>query len=90
VKLVLSLLFAALVALTFAAFARSDDTVKVFDGTAIRDVPFNEYLDSLVPRAKAADPVAVGACGSAAADAGDVAPVGRRVLFPRLRGRLGR
>ncbi len=87
-KLVLSILFAALVALTFAAFAHSDDTVKVFDGTAIRDVPFAEYLDSLVPR-KVTDPVAVGACGSAAA-AGDVAPVGRRVLFPRLRGRFGR
>ncbi len=88
-KLVLSLLFALLVALIFAAFAKADDSVKVFDGTAIRDVPFNEYLDALVPR-KAAVPVAVGACGSAAADAGDVAPAGRRVLFPRLRGRFGR
>ncbi len=84
-KLVLSLSFALLVALIFAAFAKADDTVKVFDGSVIRDVPFQEYLDQLVPR-KVADPPAVGACASADAEA---VPV-RRVLFPRLRGRFGR
>ena len=124
--------------------ATADDTVKVFDGSVIREVPFNEYLDQLVPRPygdvyhwetkgrhaptlyrnntvvgywtfypigfvdvnwepatlpEGAEPFHVGppaasanlqtptACGAADAQA-DVS--GRRVLFPRLRGRFGR
>ncbi len=90
-KLVLSLLFAALVAFVFAAFSHADDTVRVFDGTAIRDVPFAEYLDQLVPRAKPPVTADAAACGTADASASaSAAPTGRRVLFPRLRGRFGR